>query len=99
MINKILQGIFKLLTKAISIFLAPINALIASMLPGFNDMLTNVANGFNSAVQYVGWVIDATTLNTNVISFFILFMSFKVLFPLAVSAIKLVVKWYRALMP
>lgn len=99
MINAILKGLFKIITKFISIMLIPINLLITNMLPGFSDMLTGVSNAFNSVTQYFGWIIDATCLESNVISFFILVLSFRVLFPFAVSAIKLVVKWYRALMP
>lgn len=99
MINAILKGLFKLITKFISILLTPINLLISNMLPGFNDMLTGVGNAFNNCTQYFGWIVDAACLESNVISFFILVLSFRVLFPFAVSAIKLIVKWYRALMP
>lgn len=99
MINAILKGLFKIITKFISIMLMPINLLIQNMLPGFNDMLTGVSQAFNACTQFFGWVIDACCIESNVVSFLILVLSFRVLFPFAVSAVKLIVKWYRALMP
>lgn len=99
MIDTILTGVVGFITGVISLLLAPINLLINNMLPDFANMLTLVSNAFNQVSIFFGWIIDATCLNSNVISFFILFMTFRVLFPFSVSAIKVIVKWWHALAP
>lgn len=97
MINAILTGIFNVVTKFISVLLLPINLLVTNMLPDFNNMLSYVASFFNTCLTYVGFIIDSTFISPEVISFLILFWVFKLTFPLAVYAIKLVVKWYNNL--
>lgn len=97
MINKILIGIFKVVTKLVSVLLAPINLLITNMLPSFNTVLSHVTSLFNLASQYANYILDSMLISNEVLSFFILFWVFKLTFPLAVSAIKLVVKWYNSL--
>lgn len=97
MINAILKGIFKIVTKFINLLLSPINALIVTFLPGFNNVLSYISNFFTTASQYVGYVIDSLFIDTNVISFLILYWTFKLTFPLAVYTLKLVVKWYDKL--
>lgn len=97
MINAILKGIFSIVTKFISIVLAPINALIVTFLPGFNNVLSYISQFFNTFTQYVGFIMNSLFIDTNVISFLILYWTFKLTFPLAVSSIKLAVKWYNSL--
>ena len=97
MINAILKGVFNIVTKFINILLSPINALIVSFLPGFNDMLSYISQFFTTASQYVGFITDSLFIDSNVLSFLILYWTFKLTFPLAVYSIKLVVKWYNSL--
>ena len=97
MINAILKGIFKLVTKFINLLLTPINLAIVQFLPGFNNVLTYISNFFTTASHYVGFVIDSLFIDSNVISFLILYWTFKLTFPLAVYTVKLVVKWYDKL--
>lgn len=97
MINAILKGVFKLVTKFINILLYPINALIVSFLPSFNNMLGYISDFFTTASEYIGFITDSLFIDTNVLSFLILYWTFKLTFPLAVSSIKLVVKWYNSL--
>lgn len=97
MINAIVKGIFKLVTKFINILLIPINLLITNMLPGFSNMLSYVSNFFNSIFNYVGFIMNSFLIDTDVISFLILYWTFRLTFPYAVSLVKLVVKWYDKL--
>ena len=97
MINAILKGVFKIVTKFINILLSPINALIVSFLPGFNDMLSYITQFFTTASEYVGFITDSLFIDNNVLSFLILYWTFKLTFPIAVYSIKLVVKWYNSL--
>lgn len=97
MINALLIGIFKVVTKLISVLLAPINLLITNMLPDFNNMLTIVGNFFSQVGTYAGYILDSFLISNEVISFLILYWVFKLTFPFLVSSIKLVVKWYDKL--
>lgn len=97
MINIILKGVFSIVTKFINILLTPINALITTFLPGFNNVLGFITDAFNVVTQYIGWVLDSLFIEPEVISFIILYFTFKLTFPLAVTSIKLVVKWYNNL--
>ena len=97
MINAILKGIFNIVTKFINILLSPINLLITNMLPGFNTILSYIGSFFSMIGQYFGWLTNALLIDSEVLSFLILYWTFKLTFPLAVSTIKLVVKWYNSL--
>lgn len=97
MINAILTGIFKIITKLILLILSPINALITSMLPNFSNMLSSVGQFFTTGATYFGYIVDSLFLNSEVVSFLILYWTFKLTFPLAVNLIKLVIKWYDKL--
>lgn len=97
MINAILKGVFKLVTKFINILLYPINALIVSFLPSFNDMLSYISDFFATSSEYIGFITDSLFIDSNVLSFLILYWTFKLTFPIAVSGIKLVVRWYNSL--
>lgn len=97
MINAILKGIFSIITKFINIFLIPINLLISTMLPNFNTMIGYVNNFFDTALTYIGFIMDSLFISSEVISFIILFYTFKLTFPYAVSGVKLIVNWYNKL--
>lgn len=97
MINKILIGIFKIITKLIAVILAPINLLVTNYLPNFNSMLSLVGNFFTQVGTYSGFILDSFLLSNEVVSFLILYWIFKLTFPFAVYSIKLVVKWYNSL--
>lgn len=97
MINKILIGIFKVITKLISVLLAPINLLITNMLPDFNNMLTIVGNFFSQVGTYTGYILDSFLISNEVVSFLILYWVFKLTFPFLVYSIKLIIKWYDKL--
>lgn len=97
MINAILIGIFKVVTKLISVLLAPINLLITNMLPNFNNMLTIVGNFFSQVGTYTGYILDSFLISNEVVSFLILYWIFKLTFPFLVYSIKLIIKWYDKL--
>lgn len=97
MINAILKGIFSIVTKFISIFLIPINLLISTMLPNFSTMISYVNNFFDTALTYIGFIMDSLFISSEVISFIILFYTFKLTFPYAVSGVKVIVNWYNKL--
>lgn len=97
MINAILQGIFSIVIGFINVLLSPINNLIATMLPGLNTILNYISSFFSSVTTYFGWILNATFIDSEVLSFLILYWTFKLSFPVLVASIKLVVKWYDKL--
>lgn len=97
MINAILTGIFKIITKLILLLLSPINALITSMLPNLSSMFSYINQFFTTCATYFGYIVDSLFLSNEVVSFIILYWTFKLTFPFAVYLVKLVVKWYDKL--
>lgn len=79
--------------------LLPINTLIEQFLPDLSNMLSSVQPLFDTASQYLNWVISLSGLSTTAIQFIVLYFTFKLTVPLSVYVIKFVVKWYNALVP
>lgn len=99
MINAILTGVMNLIIGLVQIILAPIDALIQTLLPDVSSGLSAVGAMFNLALQYVGFAIDLTGLSSETISLIILFFTFKLTAPLAFRAIKTAIKWYDKIKP
>lgn len=97
MINALIVGIFKIITKLISVILLPINLAIMNYLPDFNNALTSVASIFNYGGQFAGWILDSLLINSTTISFLVSVWVFKLSFPIVISTIKLIVQWYDSL--
>lgn len=97
MINAILTGIMNLIMGFVQVLLYPIDAIINQFLPGVNNMFSYITSAFNVVGQFFGWIIDAALIHSEVISFIILVITFRLTTPILVYAIKLVVRWYNAL--
>lgn len=99
MIKAIISGLIQLIINLVNIFLSPINSLIESYMPSLNTAFSSIASFLNICVSSIGWVISALGIPSIVIELLVAYYTFKLTVPLLVHAIKLVVKWYRALMP
>lgn len=99
MINKILTGIFKLITSLVNLLLSPIDTLIDSALPSLSDGLDMVAGFFNWVGGLVPWAMSWFGLNQTVIGLFVAYTTFELTVPLAVHTVKLCIKWYDKLKP
>ena len=99
MIKAIISGLIQLIINLVNIFLTPINALINQFMPSLNNAFNAIGSFLNICVSSIGWVISALGIPPVVIELIIAFYTFKLTVPLLVHAVKLVVKWYRALMP
>lgn len=97
MINAILKGILTLLTNLLGIFLSPINNLINSYLPNVSNALTKVAQFFTMCTGKIGWVLDSLLIESETISLLVTILIIKLTLPYLISAIKSIVKWWRAL--
>ena len=69
MINAILTGIFKIITKLILLLLSPINTLITNMLPSLNTMFSYVNQFFTMCATFFGYIVDSLFLSNEVVSF------------------------------
>lgn len=99
MINAILKGIMSLIIGLVNIVLAPIDALIQTLLPDLSGALSAVGAMFDLALDYVGFAISVTGLSSETISLIVLFFTFKLTAPLAFRAIKMAIKWYDKIKP
>lgn len=99
MIKAIISGLIQLIISLVNIFLSPINSLIETYMPSLNSAFSAIGSFLNLCVSSIGWVISALAIPSVVIELIIAYYTFKLTVPLLVHAVKLVVKWYRALMP
>lgn len=99
MINKILMGILNLIMSLVSLLLRPIDLLISTALPDLSTGISAVGSFLNLIKQGLGWAIGCTGLSSECLSLIVLFFTFKLTVPLAVSTIKLAIKWYDKLKP
>lgn len=97
MINKLLMGVFKLVIGLVNVILTPINLLITNYLPDLSNALALIRQLFNLAFTYVGWVLDSMFVSRETISLLIAVLTMRLTIPLAISAVKLAIKWYNAL--
>lgn len=97
MINAILKGVLGLLTSLLSIFLSPINNLINTYLPNVSSGLTKIAQFFTMCTGKIGWVLDSLLIDSETVSLLVTILIMKLTLPYLISAIKSVVKWWKAL--
>lgn len=99
MINKILVGIFTLITNLVSVILLPIDSLISSFFPDLTNILNLIQNFFTTIFTFANWCLDSLLVNSEVLSFFILIITAKITLPFTIKAIKLAISWYNSLKP
>lgn len=99
MINAILKGLFALINGLISVLLYPIDLLIKQYLPDLSNSFNYIGAFFEYAGRFLGFCVSVTGLSSTALSLIALYFTFKLTVPILVSAIKIGIKWYRALMP
>lgn len=99
MIGKILNGIFSLVIGLVTVLLAPIDALISSLLPDLSNALTYVANLFSFVNGVIGYAIDASGLSDISIALIVSYYTFTIGSTMAISTVKLALKWYNMIKP
>lgn len=95
MIKAIINGIMKLIISLVSLLLAPLDALIESLLPDVSAGFSMIASFFQLAGNYFGYVADMMYLNNDVKALLIAYFGVKLTLPLLTSAIKQALKWYN----
>lgn len=96
MIKAIIKGMLGLLVYLVDIILTPINYVINQYLPQVNDYVTAVQEFLDLVGTFIGWILDAAMLDSLTINLLIAYLTAKILAPLAVSAVKTLVKWWEA---
>lgn len=99
MISAILQGIMSLIISLVSIVLAPIDAIIVSVLPDISNAMSQFGTFMNYISTHIGWVVSFSGLSANAISLIVMFYGFKLTAPLLFYTVKLALKWYNRLKP
>lgn len=99
MINKILTAIFNLVISLVNFILVPIDSMISSAIPGFDEAFDMIGSFFEYLSTLLPWVISWLGVNQLIIEYLVLYLTFKLTMPLAVHTIKLAIKWYDKLKP
>lgn len=99
MINALLTGIFNLIIGLVGVVLAPIDALITTFLPDLSTALSAIGAMFGLVDNVMGFCVSVTGLSSEALSLIVLYWTFKLTAPLAVSTVKSAIKWYKALKP
>lgn len=99
MINALLTGIFNLIIGLVGVVLAPIDTLITTFLPDLSTGLSAIGSMFALADNVMGFCVSVTGLSSETLALIVLYWTFKLTAPLAVSTVKSAIKWYKALKP
>lgn len=102
MINTILQGLFSIVFTLMNSFLEPIYNVIADIdLGGYTvaDTISQMNTFVNLIKNTLVWVADATGLPGWLFNIMGLFMLANISLRIALYVLKLLLKWYRKLMP
>lgn len=99
MIGAIFNTLFNLIISLVNILLTPLDMLIQAAFPSVADFLSSVNAMFSLVLSGLGWVIGLTCLPPLAFQLLLLYFTFVLTVPLAISSIKLVIRWYNALKP
>lgn len=99
MINGILNGIFNFVFSLISIILLPIDTLISSAFPSFSEVLTSFGNFVTNILGVIPWVLSWFNIPISLLAFVCYYVIAKMTTSVAVHEIKLLLAWYRKLVP
>lgn len=99
MINGILNGIFNFVFSLISTLLSPIDTLISSAFPSFSDILTSFGTFITNVLGVIPWVLSWFNIPMALLSFISYYFIAKLTTSVAIHEIKLILAWYRKLVP
>lgn len=97
MINAVIQGIINVVISLVDVLLTPIDALIDSALPSVSKALDLVGQFFSWVSNSIPWAISYFGFNDTILQLFVGYITLSLTLPLAVSTIKLALKWYNNL--
>lgn len=99
MIGALFNALFSLIINLVDIILLPIDTIIQSAFPSVAQLLASVNSMFSLVLSGLGWVIGLTCLPPLAFQLLLLYFTFILTVPIAISSIKLVIRWYNAIKP
>ena len=99
MINGILNGLLNFVIFIIGVLVSPIDSLINSTLPQFSDLLTNFGSLIDKLLEVIPWVLSWFHIPGYFIVFICSYLIAKLTMSVVVHEIKLILAWYRKIMP
>lgn len=99
MINSILIGIINFVYNLIDTLLLPIDTIINQYVPDLGSALQTFSNLLDYVLGFIGFCVDASGLDSIAILLIITYFTFSLTVPLAIWVIKVVIKWWHALVP
>lgn len=95
----ILMAFIKVAQFLISLVFAPIDLIIEANLPGVSAALTKVSSMLSYLIPFARWVLSWLPFTVDFYVFCISALLFIYMVPVLVNALKVVVKWWHALVP
>lgn len=99
MINTIISGLLSYVEFMINLVFTPIDNFIVSNFPVISDGITAINQLFNFILGAIGYVIDASGISQTAIALIIGYFTFTILATFTMHIVKLILKWYQALIP
>lgn len=99
MIGKILNGVLQFVINTVTLLLTPIDNLITTNFPSLDNALSSINSFINYIISVIGYAIDASCLTDVVLLLVVGYYSFTIVLSVSTYVIKLILKWYKALVP
>lgn len=93
----VFQLIMAVLISVVNLILYPISLLIESVFPDLSNGLAHIAQFYEYAATYMGWIINLFAVPAFAIMLIAAYWFFSFTATFAVWTVKLVVKWKQAL--
>lgn len=99
MIQVFISGILATVIHGIEVVLSPIETLLFQNAPELSTALGKFSDLIDYILSFFGYVIDLSGLSPFALSLIVSYMAFALTIPVAVWVVKVVVKWWHALVP
>lgn len=97
--NTIFNGLFNIISSMMHFVMMPINLIIQNVLPDVQSAL-NAMNGYlNKVGEFLSFGLSYFGFYTELIDVSVLIIGAIMTIPLLVHSLKLILRWYRILMP
>jgi hypothetical protein len=96
-IQALIQAVFAVISGLITIILYPFSILISTFIPDLDQGLAAIAEMFNYAATYIGWIMNAFAIPGVAIALISSYYLFTFTVSLGTWGIKLVLAWKKAL--
>lgn len=98
MLQSLVNGLLDFFIAILKIILLPLNTFLIDVIPDFMNF-TNVLNNFFNLINadFIPWFKDSLLLPQWFITFIVTYIIMKLLAPLAINGIKLIIRWWEAL--